>query len=190
MRRVACILGITAIGCIPVPASAQKRPDFAGRWTSEPPPTAPARRETIPGNAPTPGSMRATPKGEMGSGWGPTITIKQDANTLTVEYAFFSRYDMQPPLRFVYALDGSETTNTVALGRGVQAQTSRAAWKAEALVIATTLPFPHPDDGRPMTSEVTRTLSLESPASLVVETVIGGVLGGPPTATRTVYRRL
>jgi len=190
MRGAAYVLGMTAIGHISVVAPDQARPDFAGRWTSESPPTAAAPRENIPGNAPTPGSMRATPKGDMGSGWGPTITITQDANRLTVEYAFFSRYDMQPPLRFVYTLDASETTNTHSLGRGVQTQTSHAVWKAEKLVITTTLPFTHPEDGRPMTSEVTRTLSLESPASLVVETMIGGVLGGPPTMTRTVYRKL
>lgn len=189
MMGSAYVLGMTVIGYLSVVAPDQARPDFAGRWTSEPAPTA-APRENIPGNAPTPGSMRATPKGDMGSGWGPTITITQDANRLTVESAFFSRYDMQPPLRFVYALDGSETTNAFSLGRGVQTQTARAAWKAQTLVIATTFPFTHPVDGRPLTSEVIRALSLESPASLVVETTIGGVLGGPPTTTRTVYRKL
>ena len=64
-------------------------------------------------------------RGDMGSGWGSTITITQDAARLTVEYAFFSRGDMQPPLKFVYALDGSETKNSVMMGRGIQGQTSR-----------------------------------------------------------------
>jgi hypothetical protein len=36
---------------------------------------------------------------------------------------------------------------------------------------------------------VKRTLSLEAPTSLVVETTIGGLLGGPPTTSRTVYTR-
>ena len=36
--------------------------------------------------------------GDMGSGWGSTITIAQDATRLSVEYAIFSRYDLQPPL--------------------------------------------------------------------------------------------
>src|SRR5215212_4401588 len=65
-------------------------PDFSGRW--------------IVATQPAPGS-----RGEMGSGWGPAVTITQDSQRLTVEYAFFGRGDMQPPLKFVYALDGSET---------------------------------------------------------------------------------
>lgn len=36
----------------------------------------------------------------MGSGWGSTITLAQTARVLTVEYAFFTRGDMQPPVKF------------------------------------------------------------------------------------------
>jgi hypothetical protein len=126
----------------------------------------------------------------MGSGWGPTITIAQDAMRLTVEYAFFTRGDMQPPLKFVYALDGSETKNTVMMGRGMQTQTSKAAWNAATLVITTAHPFADPATGKPGTAEVTQVLSLESPTSLVVETTRSGVLGGAATTTRTVYRKL
>ena len=64
----------------------------------------------------------------MGSGWGPTINITQDTNRLTVEYTVFSRYDLQPPLKFTYPLDGSEGRNTVTMGRGEQLETSRARW--------------------------------------------------------------
>jgi hypothetical protein len=126
----------------------------------------------------------------MGSGWGTTITITQDAARFTVEYAFFARSDMQPPLRFAYALDGSETTNTVMMGRGIQPQRSRTAWKADTLVITSVHTFTHPETGRPTPTEVTQALSLESPTSLVVVTTRAGVLGGPPSTTRTVYRRL
>ena len=125
----------------------------------------------------------------MGSGWGPTITITQNATQLTVEYAFFGRGDMQPPLKFTYALDGSETKNSVMMGRGTQAQVSKTAWDGARLVITTVHTFAGPD-GKPMTSEVKQTLSLESPTSLVVEAVRAGVLGGPATTTRTVYRKL
>ena len=44
--------------------------------------------------------------GSPGSGWGTPLTIAQDSTRLTVEYSFFSRYDLQPPLQFTYALDG------------------------------------------------------------------------------------
>jgi hypothetical protein len=125
----------------------------------------------------------------MGSGWGSNITVTQDATRLTVEYIFFARGDMQPPLKFVYALDGSETRTRVMMGRGPQEQTSRAAWQGGALVITTTHAFTDPQTGKPATADVKRTLTLESPASLVVETTRGGVLGGPPSTSRTVYKK-
>ena len=94
---------------------------------------------------------------------------------------------MQPPLKFVYALDGSETKNTIMMGRGMQEQTARTSWDSNKLVITTLYAFPDPADGKKITAEVVRTLSLETPTSLVIETVWGGVLGGPATTTRTVY---
>jgi hypothetical protein len=127
--------------------------------------------------------------GNMGSGWGSNITITQDASRLTVEYAFFTRGDMQPPLKFVYALDGTETMNSVTLGRGTQVQKSKAAWDGDKLVITTVHSFAKLETGQPMTSEVKQTLSIESPTSMIVETKRSGVLGGPPTTTRTVFRR-
>jgi hypothetical protein len=126
----------------------------------------------------------------MGSGWGSTITVTQDTSRLTVEYAFFTRGDMQPPLRFAYALDGSETKNSVMMGRGVQVQTARTAWDGARLVITSTYTFSHPETGQPTQGELVRTLSMPTPDSLVVETVRAGVLGGPPSTTRTVYRKL
>src|SRR5688572_5198435 len=123
--------------------------------------------------------------GDMGSGWGSPITITQDAQQLTVEYAFFGRGDMQPPLRFVYALDGSETRNSVMMGRGIQLQTSTAAWNGDRLVITSVHTLTNPATGKPLTATVKQTLSLESPNTLVVETVRSGVLGGADTTSRT-----
>jgi hypothetical protein len=163
----------------------QTRPDFSGKWTSEPEPTAASgRREEAR-------SERAgdrAPRGDMGSGWSSNITITQDASRLSVEYVFFARGDMQPPLKFIYALDGSETKNSVMMGRGVQVQTSKTAWDGGRLVITTVHTFAHPETGQPMTTEVKQTLSLEA-SSLVLETARSGVLGGPSSTTRTVYRK-
>ncbi len=125
----------------------------------------------------------------MGSGWASNITVTQDTNRLTVEYAFFTRGDMQPPLKFVYALDGSETKNSVMMGRGIQVQTSKTAWDGDKLVITTVHTFANLETGQPMTSEVKQTLSPESPTSMMVETTRSGVLGGPPSTTRTVFRK-
>ena len=77
------------------------RPDFSGRWTDVS--AAPAQ----PGQArqAAPGGRAGAPPVTMGSGWLTPFTITQTATHLTVEYAFFSRGDMQPPLKFAYALD-------------------------------------------------------------------------------------
>jgi arylsulfatase len=191
MNRALAILAAATVCGFATIASAQTRPDFSGRWTSDADPAVsaapagPAR-----GAAPGAAGQRGGRAGDMGSGWGSTITIAQDASKLSVEYAFFGRGDMQPPLKFVYALDGSETRNSVMMGRGIQQTASMTAWQADKLVITTIHGFTDPDSGKPSALEVKQVLSLESPASLVVETTRSGVMGGPPSTTRTVYRKL
>ena len=165
-------------------AAGQTRPDFSGRWTSAPPAAAPSAREAAAEGA------RPTDRApDLGSGWGRIITITQDDRVLTVEWPFFSTYDLQPALRFVYALDGSESVNTIMLGRGMQRQRSRVSWTGSSLVITTAHRFTDPATGREVDSEVRQTLTLESPTSLVVETVRAGALGGPGSTSRTVYTK-
>jgi len=173
-------------------AAAQTRPTFAGRWTTDPDPALAAAPGAAGGaRGAAPGARGGAGRsGDMGSGWGSTLTLTQDATRLTVTYAFFGRGDMQPPLAFVYAIDGSETKNTVMMGRGMQVETSSTAWDGDALVITTMHPFPDPATGKPGTYEVRRRLSLESPSSLVVETARSGVAGGPPSTVRTVDRKI
>jgi len=187
MKPEANALSIATVVLLAVSVTAQTRPDFSGRWTSESEPAA-----TAPGSGGQRGSGGRSGEraSDMGSGWGSNITITQDADRLTVEYMFFARGDMQPPLKFVFALDGSETKNSVTMGRGIQTQTSKTAWDGAKLVITTAHSFENPANGQPMTSEVKQALSLESPTSLIVETTRSGVLGGPPSTTRTVYRKL
>jgi hypothetical protein len=164
-------------------ASAQGRPDFSGRWTTEPPAAVPSARDAAADRTRPPARV------DLGSGWGRSITIAQDDRTLTVVWPLFSAYDLQPPLRFVYALDGSESVNAVMMGRGTQRTRSHATWAGSSLVITTVHAFTDPATGRPVESDVRQTLTLESPTSLVIETVRGGALGGPPSTTRTVYTK-
>ena len=174
------VLRIITVALFAATVMAQAKPDFSGRWTSEP-----EAKTTEPGS----GQPSAARVGDMGSGWGTNPTITQTADRLTVEYMFFARGDMQPPLKFVYALDGTETKNSVMLGRGIQMQTSKTAWEGAKLIITTTHTFENPTNGQPMKSEVKQTLTLASPTSLIVETTRGGVLGGPSTTTRTIYKK-
>jgi hypothetical protein len=178
MRTVTVALSLVAAGFLAGNAHAQERPDFTGEWTIAAEPSGQQ-----------PGPRQGAPPAEFGSGWGRTITVEQDAHALTVLWPFYTRGDLQPPLRFVYSLDGSSTTNTVLMGRGMQDQVSRVSWEGADLVITTVHEFEHPQNGQRTTHEVTRTLSLESPTSLVVEATISGALGGPPTTSRAVYTR-
>ncbi len=166
--------------------ASQAPADFSGRWTTDPDPAQPPPAAA----AGAPGRGRGPTRGDMGSGWGSTITITQNDKQLTVEYAFFGRGDLQPPLKFVYALDGSETKNAVWMGRGQQTQASRAAWDGTKLKITTQHTFTDPATNKPATAEVVTMLSLESPVSLVVEATRAGVMGGPATSTKTVYRKI
>jgi hypothetical protein len=177
-------------------ASAQAHPDFSGRWTVAADDAGPGRGARAGrGDAAGRGAARGRggqgrgAPGDMGSGWGNTINIAQDANRMSVEYVFFTRGDLQPPLKFEYALDGSETTSTVMMGRGMQPQRSTAAWSGNRLVITTLHPFTDPSSGRALNAQVRRTLTLESRDTLIVDALRAGVLGGPPDTTRTVYTR-
>jgi hypothetical protein len=163
-------------------AAAQPPVDFSGRWTLEAP--AVATTPAVPG---TPAAAAAP--GDMGSGWGSTITITQDAARLSVEYAFFSRYELQPPLKFTYALDGTPARNAVMMGRGEQVESSKAQWDGQTLVITTTFDVVDRGAGQPFTAQVTRKLSLETPTTLVIEATRAGVLGGPSSTTRSIYRK-
>jgi len=179
----ACIVASTATAHMSS-AAAQGRPDFSGRWTSGPPPAAPSARDAA--------ADRATsdpPPADFGSGWGRIITITQTERTITIEWPVFSTYDMQPPLRFVYALDGSESVNTIMMGRGMQRQRARARWAGDSLVITTTHAFTDPATGRDVPIEIGQTLVLESPTSLVVQTSRPGASGAAPATTRMVYTK-
>lgn len=169
-RATAVIVAVATLA--PLGALAAQHPDFSGRWITPP--------EQVGGR----GAV-----GTLGSGWGDTITVAQASNRLTVQYPFFARRDLQPPLIFTYALDGSTTTNHVMMGRGIQEMTSTTAWHGDTLVITTHQSFPATETGTPMTVEVRRALALTSPTSLVVEVTRSGVLGGKPETTRTVYTK-
>jgi hypothetical protein len=156
--RSSGIVVAAALGLFSMQAARPCTQDFSGEWSREA--DAGANPEEL---------YRAE-----GSGWGNRISITQNAAQVVVEYAFFSRGDLQPPLRFVYAPGAEATVNTVMMGAGVQRQVSTTRWDGCRLVITT----------RHEIGEVTQTLWLESPAQLVVETRRGAA-----AANRTNYRR-
>lgn len=174
---------VTAIAFLVIavcPALAQ-RPDFSGVWRLDE--TGAAQRSVASrGDA----GFRV---GDMGSGWGTTLTFRQQATRLSVEYVYFSAYDLQPPLSFTFALDGSESRNGIMIGHATAEERSRTAWRGDTLVITTLTPAPPADDGRPRTAEMRQALHLDSPTTLVIETTRVGLGGAQTRTSRSVYRR-
>ena len=174
-RNFAILIGLSLT--VSLAAVAQKRPNFSGEWKR----VDQADRPSVAavGDA-------AFQSGSMGSGWGSPITIRQDSGRIVIEYPFFSAYDLQPPVRFVYALDGSESRNSVMIGHAASLQRSRVVWRDSTLVITTTYPTPELGAGS-TTVEVRQTLTLESPATLIVDTTRPGVPGAPASVIRTIF---
>ena len=163
-------------------AHAQARPDFSGDWVRSADSAAVRPAVAATGDA-------AFARGDMGSGWGSMLTIKQDSSRITVQYPYFSTYDLQPPIRLVYALDGSESRNSLNVGHSSSEQRSRTSWEGSTLVISTRSNGPAGPDGRPVTVEVRQALSLQSPTVLRIVTTRLGVLGGATTSTQVSYTR-
>ena len=164
-------------------SEALPNPDFSGSWS------------TSAVNSAPPSVRYAPPVASLGSGWGDRISIKHTADRLEVERIIFVPREIQPPVRYRYALDGSKTENAVTMGRTETPPTSTTAWEGNRLVITTLYPYQDPETGRWLTQTVVRTMWLQ-PAmgtpfepSLVVETMRGSALGGPASTNRTVYTK-
>ena len=180
IARLEILVGTAALLLIATTVHAQP-PSFAGRWTASPEATS-----TAGGRG---GSDAVSLASTMGSGLGTMLTIEQNAAALIVERAQFSQYDIQPPMRLTYALDGSESRNTINMGRGPQELISKAAWQDRSLVITTQYRFKNPRSGSDETSDLKQVLSLDASGSLVVTTTLGVALGGPASTTSTTYKK-
>jgi len=165
-------------------SEALPNPDFSGSWSTAALSSAPPTGRSGPPPVPT-----------LGSGWGDRISITHNKDRLEVERIIFVPREIQPPVRYCFALDGSETENAVTMGRTGPAPTSTTAWDGNRLVITILYPFQNPEDGRWLTNKVSQTMWLQPAGgtpwepSLVVETTRGGALNGPSSTNRTVYRR-
>jgi hypothetical protein len=175
MARPGGVFELAALALLlTVSAAAQPLLDFSGRWIAVPEPAAVGVNVAA---------------GALGSGWGNEVTLTQNATTLTVERAQFSAYDMQPPMRFSYALDGSENRITLNVGRGAQEMVVRTSRQDDSLVITTSYHVSLPDDGRPATVEMKQVLSLDGPGTLVVMTTLTGLKGGTSSTSTTRYKK-
>ena len=147
MKRARIGLIAAAILAVATVAWAQK-PDFSGTWTPDPAASTPP-----PGGG---GGQRA-------GGPGGAMTVKQTADTLSVE-----RQGRQGAVTSAYKLDGSETE--IAMGQ-MTAKAS-AKWDGNKLVITT----------KSERGEQTQTWSLEG-GTLTIERT------GGQGASKTVYKK-
>jgi hypothetical protein len=147
-------VGIVAVAVLALSSAAfAQKPDFSGMWT--------------------PDAAAAPPAGGGGRGMMGPITVKQTADTLTVE-----RMAGENKITAVYKLDGTESENK-QMGRGGEMVTkSTAKWDGSKLVISTTSTG---REGAPVTR--TQTWSLEG-GNLVIERP-----GQDGAMQKTVYKK-
>jgi hypothetical protein len=146
-------------------------PDLGGRWTlvvESPGSNEGAPRPRIPATA--------------GGGWGREITITPEAGRITIERHQFAANDMQPPMRYVYALGGPQSRNVVDMGLGPQEQVARATLEGDTLVIVSRYA-----EGTSLAAEVTQVFSIDRSRELVVETTRRA--GGAKSTATARYRR-
>ena len=153
-------MSLAAAGLIVIAAavSAQTPPNFAGKWTLVPDPAAPAT-----------GGMPPSP----------TLTIVQDAKTLTV-----TRTIQMGEFTTVYNLDGSESKNTLNFNGNSIDQVSKTKWDGEKLIVNTTMSF----ENTPV--EFSMVISQDASGTLGLETTRPDFQGGgAPITTKVKYKK-
>ena len=157
MKR-AMSLAAAVLIVIAAAVSAQTPPNFAGKWTLVPDPAAPAT-----------GGMPASP----------TLTIVQDAKTLTV-----TRTTQMGEFTTVYNLDGSESKNTLNFNGNSIDQVSKTKWDGEKLIVNTTMSF----ENTPV--EFSMVISQDAAGTLGLETTRPDFQGGGgPITTKSTYKK-
>lgn len=138
-------VGVIAVAVLAMASMAwAQKPDFSGNWTLD------------PASAPAAGGGGGGGRGGGRGGLGPGATVKQTADTLTIERTMGDN-----KVTMNYKLDGSESKNQM-MGRGGEPMetVSTAKWDGSKLVITT----------KTGQGESTQTWSLDG-AVLTVETV-------------------
>ncbi|WP_222983382.1 sulfatase-like hydrolase/transferase [Flagellimonas meishanensis] len=163
-------------------SEAMPKPNFSGSWSTTILKSSPPRRGPAIEPSPT-----------LGSGWGDEISIIHTDDQIEIERILFVPREIQPPIRYRYALDGSKTQNGITTGRTLPPPVSKTEWKDNRLVITTN--YSYPEDGKWLKAKLVQTVWLQyaddTPwePSLVVETARYGAMGGIPVTNRTIYSR-
>ena len=160
MMRVSLVIMILIGLCLTPNPAAQTPPNFAGKWTIVPDPSAPAGR------------------GGFG-GLGQSATITQDATTMTI-----TRSTQAGEFTSTYKLDGSESKNTLNFQGNAVEQISKAKWDGSKLIVNTSMNF----GGNP--AEISMTMSFDDAGALIVVSTRPDFQGGgAPITTKSVYKK-
>ena len=160
MRRALTAVAVTLATALTL---AQAPPNFAGKWTLVPDPTAAA------------GGGR----GGMGGGLGPEANITQDASSLTIK-----RTTPMGEFTSTYKLDGSESRNTLNFQGNSVDQLSIAKWDGPKLLVNTKMDF----GGNVV--ETSMVMTLDAAGNLVVDTTRPDFQGGgAPITTKATYKK-
>jgi hypothetical protein len=125
-RQVTALLGAAAMVLSAAAASAQDKPNFAGKWTLDAEKTAAAN----PGMQGGGGGGGGRPGGRGGMGMGP-LTLAIDGNTLTR-----TTEGRDGPMSTTFKLDDSE--QTVTMGQGSAKVKAKWDGNGNSIVIETT----------------------------------------------------
>ena len=159
-------------------------PDFSGSWSTA----------IVDSRSPL-GRLFRPPVPDLGSGWGNKISILQKNNQVIIERVEFLPREIQPLIRYRFALDGNTSTNNITMGRSMPAILSSTSWAENRLVIRSEYPCQNPATGQWSSAIVIQTLWLQPAAGtpwepqLVIETTREGVFGGESVTNRTIYNR-
>jgi hypothetical protein len=186
---------VAALACVPLaiaaPSADAQRANFSGTWVRVVDSSASRTSVATAGDA----GFRV---GDPGSGWGSPLTITQRPDSLILEYVFFSAYDLQPPVRLAYAMNGGfPTTNGVMIGHATSERIGMVKWGADFTTLLVVEIFETPwgvapvGNGEPSSpTTVTHTLALVSPMTLEIRsTRRTGAAGSLATVTTTYTRR-
>ncbi len=177
MRRFLClaaaVLVLNSAGAMAqaaaqqaAPAAAAGKPSFAGKWTLIADPNAPAP------------AMGGRGGGNMMAGLGADATILQDDKSVTI-----TRTMQMGEFKSVYNFDGSESSNTLAIGTNSIPLTAKAKWDGAKLMTTTTASF----NGQSF--DITMNMSLDATGNLVIESTTPSMNGGDPMPMTTKYKK-
>jgi hypothetical protein len=154
MKKFAFLAIVLAVVlALPAVASAQAKPNFAGKWVQD-------MDKSDPAGGPGGGGGGRGPAGPQ------SLTIAQSAAELTIE-----RETPNGPMKTVYKLDGSESENQAMGGTSK----TKSVWEGNTLV--TTGTQTRNMQGNEVTMEMKEVRSLEADGTMTVVTTTKSPMG-------------